>query len=132
MMMVSPVEEVKRERHGEEHRLKGLDKLRVKRSCVPAITHVDYTARVQTVKREDNPLYYDMIKKFYDDHKCPLVINTSFNVRGEPIVCTPDEAYRCFMRTNMDYLVMGSFAVNKSKQDPAKLQVGNVEEFELD
>lgn len=132
MLMVSPIEEGKRERHGEEHKLKGLDKLRVKRSCVPAITHVDYSARVQTVKREDNPLYYDMIKKFYEDHNCPLIINTSFNVRGEPIVCTPDEAYKCFMRTNMDYLVMGSFVVDKSKQDPAKLQVGQVEEFELD
>ena len=132
MLMVSPIEEGKRERHGEEHRLKGLDKLRVKRSCVPAITHVDYSARVQTVKREDNPLYYDMIKKFHEDHGCPLVINTSFNVRGEPIVCTPDEAYKCFMRTNMDYLVMGSFVVDKTKQDPAKLMVGQVEEFELD
>lgn len=131
MLIVSPVEKDKREGSGGES-LKGLEKLRTKRSCVPAITHVDYSARVQTVKREDNPLYYDMINKFYEKHGCPLIINTSFNVRGEPIVCTPEEAYKCFMRTNMDYLVMGSFIVDKTKQDPAKLKVGQVAEFELD
>jgi len=87
-----------------------------KRSNIPAVTHVDYSARVQTVKREDNPLYYDTIDAFYKKTGCPLVINTSFNVRGEPIVCTPEDAYECFMRTNMDYLIMGSFLLGKHDQ----------------
>ncbi len=132
MLLVSPVKEDKRENVEEQSRLSGLEKLRVKRSDIPAITHVDYSARVQTVKREDNPLYYDMIRKFCEDHGCPLVINTSFNVRGEPIVCDPEDAYRCFMRTNMDYLVMGVFLIDKKKQDPEKLRIEEVDEFELD
>lgn len=131
MLLVSPVEVEKRDKISDEDS-RGFDKLKVKRSEIPAVTHVDYSARVQTVKSKDNQLYYDMISRFYKDHGCPLVINTSFNVRGEPIVCTPEDAYRCFMRTNMDYLVMGSFIVDKAKQDPAKLRVGQVEEFELD
>jgi len=130
MLLVSPVNEEKRLQ--DEGKLKGLDKLKVKRSLVPAVTHVDYSARVQTVKREDNQLYYDMINKFHETEGCPLVINTSFNVRGEPIVCSPDDAYKCFMRTNMDYLVMGSFVVDKKKQDPSKLRLEEVEQFELD
>ena len=116
----------------ELKKIRGLDKLKTTRSDLPAITHVDYSARVQTVKKEDNPEYYDMIRKFCEDHDCPLVINTSFNVRGEPIVCTPDDAYRCFMRTNMDYLAIGSFLIDKRKQDPAKLRIEEVDEFELD
>jgi len=92
---------------------KGLDKLKVVRSEVPAITHVDCSARLQTVSRSDNPLYHGMIKAFEDLTGCPLIINTSFNVRGEPIVCTPEDAYRCFMRTGMDYLVMGPFLLDK-------------------
>lgn len=132
MLLVSPVSEEKRENVKAEEERKGMDKLKVKRSKIPAITHVDYSARVQTVKREDNPVYYDLIRKFYEDHGCPLVINTSFNVRGEPIVCTPDDAYKCFMRTNMDYLVLGSFLVDKNKQDPFRLRLDEVEKFELD
>ncbi|RKY42856.1 MAG: hypothetical protein DRP85_01465 [Candidatus Makaraimicrobium thalassicum] len=132
MLIVSPVKEEKRKSPGDGKDPKGLDKLKIKRSEVPAITHVDYSARVQTVKGEDNPLYYDMIRRFREDHGCPLVINTSFNVRGEPIVCTPDDAYRCFMRTDMDYLVMGSFLIDKRKQDPAGLRLEAVNEFELD
>ncbi len=85
----------------------------VKRSGFPAITHVDGSARVQTVKHEDNPLFYDLIGQFYKDHGCPMVINTSFNRMGEPIVCTPEDAYGCFMNTEMDYLVMGSFIIGK-------------------
>ncbi|MFH1836950.1 MAG: carbamoyltransferase [Candidatus Omnitrophota bacterium] len=132
MLIVAPVKKEKRKSVENEDVLIGLEKLKVKRSDVPAITHVDYSARVQTVKKEDNPIYYDLLKQFNDIHGCPLVINTSFNVRGEPIVCTPEEAYRCFMRTNMDYLVMGPFVIDKLAQDPSKLKVGAVDEFELD
>ena len=113
MLLVSPVEKSKRDNSGGIDAARGFDKLKIKRSEVPAVTHVDYSARVQTVKREDNRLYYDVINQFYKDHGCPMVINTSFNVRGEPIVCTPDDAYKCFMRTNIDYLIMGSFLIDK-------------------
>ncbi len=85
----------------------------VKKSGFPAITHVDDSARVQTVKREDNPIFHDLISQFYKDHGCPMIINTSFNRMGEPIVCTPEEAYRCFTEAGMDYLVMGSFVIGK-------------------
>ena len=88
----------------------------VKSSKFPAITHVDNSARVQTIKRADNPIFYDLLKLFYKDHGCPMAINTSFNIKGEPIVCNPDDAYRCFMRTNIDYLVMGSFLIGKNKE----------------
>ncbi len=132
MLIVSPVAEEKRVPMKNDSLSRGMEKLKEKRSEVPAITHVDYSARVQTVKREDNPDYYALIEKFSELHGCPLVINTSFNVRGEPIVCTPDDAYRCFMRTNMDYLVMGSFVIDKKQQDPARLRLEEVFEFELD
>ena len=85
----------------------------VKKSGFPAITHVDNSARVQTVMRRDNPIFYDLLSRFYEDHGCPMVINTSFNRMGEPIVCTPEDAYRCFVGTRMDYLVMGSFVIGK-------------------
>ena len=91
-------------------------KLNVPRSTVPAITHVDYSARIQTVRRETNPLYYDIIDAFYRRTGCPVIVNTSFNVRGEPIVCTPEDAYRCFMRTDMDVLVLENFILLKSAQ----------------
>jgi len=120
MLLVSPVKDDRREGPG------------AKRSGVPAITHVDHSARVQTVKREDNPPYYDMINKFYEDHGCSLVVNTSFNAGEEPIVCTPDDAYRCFMKTDMDYLVMGSFLIDKTKQGPRGLQPGPANEFRSD
>ncbi len=119
MLIVAPINEKQRESVPKESELAGLTKLSVKRSRIPAVTHVDYSARVQTVKREDNPVFYDMIKKFNDDHGCPVVINTSFNVRGEPIVCTQEEAYKCFMRTNMDFLIMGSYLVDKAEQRAA-------------
>ncbi len=92
-----------------------------KHSAIPAVTHVDYTARVQTVSREDNPLYYELINQFYQKTGCPVVINTSFNVRGEPLVLTPQDAFKCFMRTEMDYLVMGSFLLDKSGQGAVKI-----------
>lgn len=130
MLIVCPIDTSKREKVDEE--FSGIDKLKAKRSNVPAITHVDYSVRVQTVKNEDNPLYYELIRQFYQDTGCPLIINTSFNVRGEPIVCTPHEAYKCFMRTNMDYLVLGVFILDKKKQDQAKVKIEEVNEFELD
>ena len=110
----------------------GFDKLKVIRSKVPAITHVDNSARLQTVAHEDNPLYHELITSFYDKTGCPVIINTSFNVRGEPIVCTPQEAFTCFMRTNMDYLVLGSFVLDKEKQEPREKDDAWKQEFELD
>ena len=96
------------------------DRINQVRSDIPAITHVDYSARVQTVDRKNNPRYYDLIKAFEERTGCGVIINTSFNVRGEPIVCTPEDAYRCFMRTEMDYLVLGSFLLDKKQQPPWK------------
>jgi carbamoyltransferase len=91
----------------------GIDKLKVPRSEIPAVTHVDYSARIQTVRREANPLYYDIIRAFYGLTGCPVIVNTSFNVRDEPIVCTIDDAYRCYMKTEMDALVLESFLLEK-------------------
>jgi len=116
----------------EEEKLFGIDKLNVPRSDVPAITHVDYSARIQTVVRETNPMYYDVINAFYKRTGCPVIINTSFNVRGEPIVCRPAEAYKCLMRTQMDYLVMGNFIVAKTQQKPLEQDTDWMKEFELD
>ena len=110
----------------------GIDKLNVPRSTVPAITHVDYSARVQTVRRETNPLYYDIIDAFYRRTGCPVIVNTSFNVRGEPIVCTPEDAFRCFMRTDMDVLVIENFVLLKSEQAPVVEDVSWQKEFALD
>jgi carbamoyltransferase len=132
MLLVSSVEESKRNKAIAYGDVKGFDKLKEKRSEVPAITHVDYSARIQTVKREDNQLYYDLLSQFYKDYGCPMVINTSFNVRGEPIVCTPEDAYKCFMRTNMDYLIMGSFLIDKKKQPRDRIKLEEVHQFELD
>ncbi len=133
MLLVAPVKESKRIKvNPVDTNLFGIDKLKVTRSEIPAVTHVDYSARIQTVSREDNPLYYDMIKSFYNLTGCPVIINTSFNVRGEPIVCTPQEAFTCFMRTNMDYLVIGSFLLDKKNQKPLKDDKDWMREFELD
>ena len=133
MLLVAPVKkEICRGMTDEEQARFGLDKLHVVRSCVPAITHVDYSARVQTVDREVNPLFYKTIEALNKRHGCPLVINTSFNVRGEPIVCSPEDAYRCFMRTNMDYLVMGPFLLDKTRQKPLEEDVDWKRQFELD
>jgi carbamoyltransferase len=133
MLLVAPVKrEIRREMTGEEQARFGLDKLHVVRSCVPAITHVDYSARVQTVDREVNPLFYKTIEALGERHGCPLVINTSFNVRGEPIVCSPEDAYLCFMRTNMDYLAMGPFLLDKLQQKPMDTDIDWKKKFELD
>jgi carbamoyltransferase len=116
----------------EQQRLFGIDKLNVARSSIPAVTHVDYSARIQTVHRQDHPLYYDLLRTFEERTGCPVIINTSFNVRGEPIVCRPEEAYRCFRRTEMDYLVMGSYVLAKRDQ-PALVESGDWrKEFALD
>jgi carbamoyltransferase len=130
------VAEVKKDRQipmtEGQQKLFGLEKLMVPRSEVPAITHVDYSARLQTVKREDNPLYYDMIKAFEARTGCPVIINTSFNVRGEPIVLSPEHAFKCFMRTDMDYLVLGTFILDKKEQKALEGDADWRKEFELD
>ena len=114
--------------------LRGLEKLYAERSTVPAITHVDYSARVQTVDQERNPEFYHLLKAFEKRTGSPVLINTSFNVRGEPIVCTPEDAYRCFMGTNMDVLVVGEFVLRKEAQ-PGGGQTDNADylkQFALD
>lgn len=117
MLLVAPVGENQRiDVSDEEDAVHGLDKLSLKRSRIPAVTHVDYSARVQTVSRKANPRFYDLIAKFGEITGDPVVINTSFNVRGEPIVCTPAEAFTCFMRTGMDYLVLENILLDKREQ----------------
>jgi len=133
MLLVAPVKkEICREMSVEEQKLFGIDKLNVVRSSIPAVTHIDYSARIQTVDMENNPLYYRMIAKFDEKYGCPVIINTSFNVRGEPIVCTPDDAYLCFMRTNMDYLIMGNFLIEKKDQKPLDKDIDWLKKYELD
>ena len=113
-------------------KLWGIEKLNVPRSSVPAITHVDYSARVQTVRRDTNPLYYDIIDAFHRMTGCPVIVNTSFNVRGEPMVCSPEDAYRCFMRTDMDLLVLENFLLEKAAQPPVARDESWKTEFALD
>lgn len=133
MLLVAPVKkEIRREMTEAEEKLFGLDKLHVSRSSIPAITHVDYSARIQTVDGEYNNPYYRMIKKFDEKTGCPVVINTSFNVRGEPIVCTPEDAFLCFMRTDMDYLLMENILLDKKEQKKLEGDVDWKNEFELD
>jgi carbamoyltransferase len=117
MLLVANLEKHRRrEMTAAEEALWGIDKLNVKRSEIPAVTHVDYSARIQTVRREANPLYWDIIDAFGQKTGCPVVVNTSFNVRGEPIVCTPEDSYRCFMRTEMDFLVLETCVLAKDEQ----------------
>jgi len=115
----------------EDEKLFGIEKLNVKRSEIPAVTHIDYTARVQTVHKETNKKYYDLISRFYKKKNCPVLINTSFNVRGEPIVNTPYDAFRCFMGTELDYLVIGNCFLDKKKQ-LEKLKINYKDKFNLD
>ena len=133
MLLVAPV---KRERQipmtTEQRSLWGIDQLNVLRSDIPAVTHIDYSARIQTVSRETNPNYYDLIKEFERLTGCAVVVNTSFNVRGEPIVCTPADAYQCFMRTHLDYLAIGPFLLDKSQQPAWKESADWKSEFQLD
>jgi carbamoyltransferase len=115
MMLVAPVREDRRARiNGEQPH--GLDRVKMVRSEIPAVTHVDYSARVQTVDPGRNGRFYELVKAFERKTGCPVIINTSFNVRGEPIVCTPEQAYRCFMATNMDALVLERTVLLKSDQ----------------
>ncbi|MCP5181553.1 MAG: carbamoyltransferase [Pseudomonadales bacterium] len=116
----------------QQQALFGIDKLNVVRSELPAITHVDYSARVQTVHASTNPRYHALLTAFLEATGCPVLVNTSFNVRGEPIVCTPDDAYRCFMRTGMDYLVIENFLLGKQDQPPLSDDGSWLDEFELD
>ncbi len=133
MLLVAPVQKNRRIAMTEEQeKLFGIDKLNVPRSDIPAITHIDYSARIQTVNQQRNGLYHDMIRAFYEKTGCPLVVNTSFNVRGEPIVESPTDAYRCFMRTEMDCLAIGSFILDKNDQPEWKEEGDWRKEFELD
>lgn len=116
----------------EDQNLFGIDQLKLVRSDIPAVTHVDYSARVQTVHRDTNPRFHKLLEVFKDQTGCPTLVNTSFNVRGEPIVCTPTDAYRCFMRTEMDYLVLENFLLEKTDQPEWTEQDDWREEFELD
>ena len=113
-------------------RLWGIDKLNVVRSDIPAVTHIDYSARIQTVSRETNPDYYDLLLEFERLTGCAVLVNTSFNVRGEPIVCSPADAFRCFMRTHLDYLVLGPYLLEKAAQPEWKEQGDWQREFQLD
>ena len=133
MLLVAPVrQEIRRQMSAQQQRLFGIDKLNIPRSTIPAITHVDYSARVQTVRRDENEMYYDLISEFARLTGCPVVVNTSFNVRGEPIVCTPEEAYKCFMRTEMDMLVLEDFVLEKEEQSEFVDDMVWQEEFQLD
>ncbi len=124
--------ELRRDMTTEEKARFGLDKLNVVRSSLPAITHIDYSARLQTVHQETNPGFWNLLKSFQKLTGCPVIINTSFNVRGEPIVCTPQDAYKCFMRTEMDYLVLGNFLLDKMDQPEESKMKYKQEKFELD
>jgi carbamoyltransferase len=133
MLMVAPVnEDRRRAMSAAEEALFGIDKLNVPRSDIPAVTHVDYSARIQTVRRETNPLYYDIMAAFNRRTGCPIIVNTSFNVRGEPIICTPEDAYRCFMRTNMDVLVLENFILERTAQPKREEDESWKTEFALD
>jgi carbamoyltransferase len=133
MLLVTDVKkEIRRDMTEEEKNLFGIDKLNIVRSKIPAITHVDYSARLQTVHKDTNPKYWNMIKAFQDLSGCPVIVNTSFNVRGEPIVCSPIDAYKCFMRTEMDYLIMGNYLLDKKKQPEFHDDINWREKFELD
>jgi carbamoyltransferase len=135
MLLVAPVREEKRTQlDGRRDGLSGLDLLKVRRSEVPAITHVDYSARIQTVDPHRHGRYYKLIKRFEEKTGCPVIINTSFNVRGEPIVCTPEDAYRCFMATDMDVLVLEDFVLQKGEQPDAGTvdRQAYLEQFALD
>jgi carbamoyltransferase len=133
MLVVAPV---KRERQipmsKDEQCLWGIEKLNVPRSDIPAVTHIDYSARIQTVSRKDNPLYYDLLRAFEAQTGYGVLVNTSFNVRGEPIVCTPEDAYRCFVRTQIDHLAMGPFLLEKKGQPEWKETGDWRQEFQLD
>jgi carbamoyltransferase len=115
----------------EQQELFGIEKLNVPRSDIPAVAHVDYSARIQTVHHETNPGYHALLRRFNERTSCPVLVNTRFNVRGEPIVCTPEDAFRCFMGTNIEVLVVGNCFLRKEEQDP-RLSRDYKSAFELD
>jgi carbamoyltransferase len=131
LLVADVVKGRRREMTVEETELFGIDKLNVPRSDIPAVTHVDYSARVQTVHKETNPRYYALLSAFERKTGCPVLVNTSFNVRGEPIVCLPEDAFRCFMGTELDVLAVGNCYLRKERQDPA-LEQNYESAFELD
>jgi carbamoyltransferase len=133
MLLVAPVSKNRcRQLTAHQQNLFGLQKLLTIPSDIPAVTHVDFSARIQTVTDQDQPMFYRVIKKFEERYGCPVIINTSFNVRGEPIVATPEHAFTCFMRTNMDYLLLGNFLLEKRDQKPLDKDIDWLREFELD
>ena len=132
MLLVSEInEKIKISMTEQERQLFGIEKLNIKRSKLPAITHVDYSARIQTVHEDTNPKYYKLIKKFKEITGCPILVNTSFNVRGEPIVNSPEDAFNCFMGTEMDKLVIGNCYLEKKDQN-LSLKKDYRSNFELD
>jgi carbamoyltransferase len=132
MLLVADVQDRHRIPMNEaQQRLFGIDKLNVPRSSIPAVTHVDYSARIQTVHEDTNPRYYHLIKRFKALTGCPVVVNTSFNVRGEPIVCTPEDSFRCFMGSDIEVLAVGNCFLSKEAQDKSLL-TRYEEVFELD
>ena len=132
MLLVADINSEKKiEMSDKQKKLFGIDKLNIKRSEIPAVTHVDYSARIQTVNKETNKRYYDLISKFKEKTGCPVIVNTSFNVRGEPIVNSPTDAFNCFMGTELDYLVIGNCILDKNKQN-SNLKKDYTKEFELD
>ena len=133
MLLVANVSKEKRVPMTEEQESYfGLKKLNIPRSEIPAVTHVDYSARIQSVSKKTNKRYHEMLTVFKEKYGCPVVVNTSFNVRGEPIVCTPSDAYRCFMRTEMDYLLLNNFLLFKKDQKPLGNDSDWQSEFDLD
>ena len=132
MLLVSDVKKEKQISMSEkDKKLFGIEKLNIKRSSIPAITHVDYSARIQTVHKDTNPRYYDLINEFKKITNCPVLVNTSFNVRGEPIVCSVEDAFNCFMGTNLDILVIENFVLYKNDQDKSIIK-DYKDKFELD
>jgi len=131
LMVVNINSEKQIEMSNEQKNLFGIDKINIKRSDIPAVTHIDYSARIQTVKSDTNKYYFDLISKFEEKTGCPVVVNTSFNVRGEPIVNTPTDAFNCFMGTELDFLVIGNCILDKSKQNK-DLKKDYSKEFKLD
>jgi carbamoyltransferase len=132
MLIVADVlKDKRRAMTAEEQALFGIDKLNISRSEIPAVTHIDYSARIQTVTAETNPLFHQLLTRFKAKTGCPVLVNTSFNVRGEPIVCTPEDAFRCFMGNELDLLVVGNCVMRKTEQNPA-LKQDYSSAFELD
>ena len=132
MLLVANINSKKKlEMSDEQNKLFGLDKLNIRKSEIPAVTHVDYSARIQTVTKKNNNRFYDLISKFKEKTGCPVIVNTSFNIRGEPIVNTPSDAFRCFMGTELDYLIIGNCILDKKKQN-LKFKKNYIQQFELD